>query len=172
MLRLCALLLLLTSGCAGSVSVVPVGNDLGSTGPRHAGEPGVHFFAPAPYALITTATPTGAAGPTTVIEIVYLPDPSHEYLAQWNSGLFGTINPNFTLDKGWNLVGFNTTVNTGMSASLALQGQGTATKTALRAEGAPPPAALPPGLYKLVYDASQGMWKLGKNVLPSAKHGD
>jgi hypothetical protein len=165
MRRLSALLLLLTSGCAGSISVVPVANDMGSVGTAHRGDPGAHFFAPAPYALITTTKPTGSPPePGYTIEIVYLPDPSREYAIQWSSGMFGTINPNFTLDRGWNLVGFNSAINTGLSASLALQGQGSLTRAIKNLVGTTSPV----GLYKLNYNVSEHAWELGKKVLPDA----
>jgi hypothetical protein len=175
------------------VWIVPVQNQTGSSGVHlNPTDKGVHFFAPAPYVWITSATlsdkvniaevtrttnePTGTAPkavtvergvsskaePAYVMEVVFLPDPTHEYALQWKAGLFGSIQPKCTLDKGWNLVGFESVINSGLSGTIALSGQAQMTK-ALSFDGG---TFKDVGLYKLAFDVRRQMWTLGEKVFP------
>jgi len=165
-------LVFVLSGCAGSVSVSPVANKWGSMGGTKPG--GVHYYAPAPYVWITKASKSGTStrgskdssdqkSPYT-IEVLYLPDPSHEYAIEWKSGWFGAVTPKFTLDDGWNLVAFESTINTAFSGWAGITGfaQRTITSKAGMAEAEPEPS----GLYKLEFDRAKGAWTLGARVFP------
>src|SRR5262249_54080004 len=128
----------------------------------------------APYVWITRATKSGTTGRTSkdssdqrnpyTIEVIYLPDPTHEYVVEWKSGWFGAVTPKFTLDNGWNLVAFESTINTAFSGWAGVTGfaQRTITSKARMAEA----EAEPSGLYKLEYDKGKAAWTLGAKVFP------
>lgn len=172
MWRVALALTLVLSGCAGSVSVSPVANHWGSVGGTKPG--GVHYYAPAPYVWITRATKSGTSPRTSkdssdqkaqyTIEVLFLPDPSHEYAIEWKSGWFGAVDPKFTLENGWNLVAFESTINTAFSGWAGVTGfvQRTVTSKAGIAEVESEPS----GLYKLEYDKEKGSWTLGAKVFP------
>ena len=98
------------------------------------------------------------------IEVLFLPDPVHEYAIEWKSGWFGAVTPKFTLDNGWNLVAFESTINTAFSGWAGVTGfaQRTITSRAGIAEAQTEPS----GLYKLEYDKGKGGWTLGAKVFP------
>ena len=184
----------LTTSC-GSVWVIPA-EDLEST-QGGKGAKGVRFYAPAPYVWITPATPSdkvnvateqktdhkpsgdkptqttteslvfSVAKPSYSAQIVFLPDYEEQYVIQWKSGIFGSVQPKFTIENGWNLTQFESTINTGLSAAISLQGTSasTSTKTATAFNGfAADPDFRGPGLYRLKYDDSKQSWTLGPKV--------
>lgn len=154
---------LLLNGCAGNIWISKVDP---ASGPERGRDPGVQFHAPAPYVWITTAAPGKRDAPTAeaayTIEIVYLPDPERAYAIHWKPGLFGSVQPKFTLDQGWNLVAFDSAINTELNSGVSLQGFAHLSKTA-RITG---PTFDGPGLYKLEFDASKRTWTLGRRALP------
>jgi len=152
---------LLLTGCAGTLSVSKVD----PASPVHDRDAGVTFHAPAPYVWITTEAAgkrDPSAEPAYAIEIVYLPDPEREYTIQWKPGLFGSVQPKFTLDQGWNLVAFDSAINTELNPGLSLQGFAHLSKTA----GVAGPKFEGPGLYKLEFDTTRHAWTLGQRVFP------
>lgn len=109
---------------------------------------------------VTTATGSIAGHTTYKIEFVYLPDPSQEYVIQWKSGWIGSVHPKFALTDGWNLASFDANINTGVAASVALQG------TVSRAvTGFAPGKFKGPGLYTLETDEDGKPWTLGERVI-------
>lgn len=115
---------------------------------------------------VTTATGSIDKRTTYKIEFVYLPDPSQEYIIQWKSGWIGSIHPKFTLTDGWNLASFEANINTGLTASISLQGTLSHAVKGMVAgfEG--------PGLYKLKFDPDKEGWTLGERVIFFAQPGD
>ena len=158
---LCVCLLL--TGCAGNIWISEVDPD---SGPVRGRDAGVQFHAPAPYVWITTAAATKRDGPSEepayAIEVVYLPDPERAYTIRWKPGLFGSVQPKFTLDQGWNLVAFESQINTELNPGVSLQGFAHLSKTA-QVTG---PNFKGPGLYKLEFDRSKRAWTLGPRALP------
>ena len=158
---LCTCLLL--TGCAGNIWISEVDP---ASGPVRGRDTGAQFHAPAPYVWITTAAAAKRDGPPAeaayAIEIVYLPDPERAYTIRWKPGLFGSVQPKFTLDQGWNLVAFESEINTELNPGISLQGFAHLSKTA-QITG---PTFKGPGLYKLEFDRSKRAWTLGPRALP------
>ncbi len=118
---------------------------------------GVRFYRPAPYLAVTKeATKEGALYKS---QILFLPDPSQEYVVEWSAGL-GKITPNFTLAEGWNLTGFNSTIETGAAAAISSLADLAGAIAGLREMNAAP-AAIQPGLYRMV--AGPGGWTVDKD---------
>ena len=173
MWRIALVLMLLLSGCAGSVSVSPVANKWGSVGGTKPG--GVHYYAPAPYVWITRAAKSATSARSKdssdqktpyTIEVLFLPDPAHEYAIEWRSGWFGAVTPKFTLDDGWNLVAFESTINTAFSGWAGVTGFAQRTITSKAGMAGPEQEPEPSGLYKLEYAKDKGTWTLGTRVFP------
>ncbi len=178
-------------GCA-KVEVRKITNSFGSSGKViKPDDTGIRFYRPAPHIWIlnaplsekintvvseqkdtnnpklektTTATVSSITSPGYTAQIVMLPDFSNEYIIQWSAGI-GSVNPNFTLQEGWNLNNFNSTIEskfsenvTAMSGAVTSVGKlfmGAITKSP-RFEGA--------GLYKLNVSPA-GKYSLGDIVL-------
>ena len=154
---------LLLTGCAGNIWISKADP---ASGPVRGRDTGVQFHAPAPYVWITTAAAGKREAPSSepgyAIEIVYLPDPERAYTIHWRPGLFGSVQPKFTLDQGWNLVAFDSAINTELNSGVSLQGFAHLSKTA-RITG---PNDEGPGLYNLEFDAAKHAWTLGRRALP------
>ena len=95
------------------------------------------------------------------IQFVYLPDYSKEFIIQWKRGIIGNVNPKFTLADGWNLTGFESEINTGVSATLGITGSAAADASLRGALG----HIKEPGLYKLDYSKEKKIFILGEKVI-------
>lgn len=102
-------------------------------------------------------------------KIVYLPNYEEEYLIEWTAGL-GSVDPHFTLGDGWNLVGFDSSVDSKFSENItAISGLiSAATKGGASGTNAAPFDG--PGLYKLQWIKSEqadvpGHFALGAKIL-------
>ena len=176
---------LILIGCA-SVQVYPVKNEHGSEGKQLSStEAGIRFFRPAFYVWITKAPLSEKVNTITIVEkqknktqtivkslpqvvyqanVVVLPDYTQEYIVQWHPGL-GSIHPKFTLEGGWNLTGFDSTIDS-KTAELVTAVSGAVKNVAAAAAGAliADENFKGPGLYKLEI-SPDGRLSLGKQVL-------
>lgn len=179
-------LVFLGLGACGTIKVQQVANSNGSVGkPLTSKSSGVRFYRPAMHVWIVKDTPSSDINISTLetkdtkttgiektqtdkvsianagykTQIVYLPDYSQEYIVTWKRGLIGSVNPKFTLTDGWNLTGFESEINTGvtleLSASAAIGGGAISTDPKFKG----------PGLYKLDFDPQTKSFKLGELVL-------
>ncbi len=111
-----ALGMLCFQSCA-SVKVAPIPiDDIDSDGVEDAYTEGVLFYAPKPY-LLVVQTDKG-----TSTSIVMLPDKTQPRTIVWDNGWFGTAKPKFSLEGGWNLTGFESVSDSGVSAALTALG--------------------------------------------------
>jgi hypothetical protein len=140
---------LLVSGCAGV--------DITKITPDSPYKEGVRFYRPAPYLWVTKNKDGNLQG-----SIVYLPDKSEEYVIQVKSG-FGSVDTKYTLENGWNLVGFNES-NESKTADIinALTGSLGGLTGLLRNLSK---EELRPGLYIFVFDEKTGLVRDLKPVL-------
>lgn len=126
-----------------------------------ADDSGLRFYRPKPYLWVML----GEAGCTPSIE--YLPDYSNEYIIEPHYWL-GTVTFKPTLDKGWNLIAYDSTVDTKIPETInafagLLKEAGSIATTAGAAPaaagdegGAPPQPAFGPGLYTMTFDHQTG----------------
>lgn len=181
------ILVLIFLGC-GSIKVIPVKNDFGSSGKvLNEKEAGVRFYRPSLHLWITYEPPAekvnleeqskyeGAnvthktvksIGKGVKATYVMLPDFAQEYIIKWRPGIFGSVTPKFTLFEGWNLTGFESTINTGMAAQFTagLSGSISAPITGFGFEPiGEEHYTRKAGLYKMEF--KQGKWEIGPLVL-------
>ncbi len=144
-----ALGLVILSSCA-SIRVRPIQNNHGSKGIKlESKDAGVHFYRPAPFLHI------GKAKEGFVMQIVMLPDLTKEYVVTWKSGM-GSVSPKFSLEDGWNLVSFDSSVDSKLAEVL----ESTAgALTAVKSNS----SSREPGLYKLEWHDVNKTWFVGKN---------
>jgi hypothetical protein len=136
-----ALITLVGSGCA-SVEITKVT-------PENPYKDGVRFYRPAPYLWVTKNKEGSLQG-----SIVYLPNTDEEYVIRVKSG-FGSVDTKYTLENGWNLVGFNETSESKTADIItALTGSLSGIKGVLRSMSK---ETLRPGLYIFVFDEKTGM---------------
>lgn len=95
------LLLLLLASCANI--------EFKKAGPN---DPGLHYNRPAPYMQVSKG-PTGC-----ISTLVWLPDPTQEYTVIIHSGLFGNLTFKPTLENGWNLISFDSTIEHTQAAAV------------------------------------------------------
>jgi hypothetical protein len=133
------ILVLLTASCA-EISV----HKLKENGADYT--EGVRFYRPWPYLSVTKELDANK-NPMFKTQFLMLPDadPTNEYVVEWKSGWFGTVNPNFNLTDGWNLVAFNGKVESGTPAVISsVASLATAVGFSEREED-----KLVPGLYRM-----------------------
>ena len=117
---------------------------------------GVRFYRPKAYLLLNPDKEKGGCQAS----IVWLPDPSEEYVINSTAGL-GSATVKAQLDSGWNLVSLNSEVDNSKivgDISTLLAKIVPSTNFALSQQGnQPPPRCLPPaGLYDLGIPRGQG----------------
>lgn len=182
------ILVLIFLGC-GSIKVIPVKNDFGSSGKvLNEKEAGVRFYRPSLHVWISYETPSDkinfeeqseSADKVTKKKVistaiksykatfVMLPDFAQEYIIKWRPGIFGSVTPKFTLYEGWNLSGFESTINTGMTAAFTASLQEIATAP-ISGLGFGPiekePTFKGAGIYRMEFDKETKNWKLGPLV--------
>lgn len=110
-------------------------------------EEGVRFYRPWPYLSLTREKKDSVESLKGQVLMLPNPDPSEEYVITWSTGLFGTVNPNFTLADGWNLTGFNSKVESGTTGFISSVADLAAGIKDIRGASGNP---LKPGLYLLV----------------------
>ena len=118
---------------------------------KNPGEYGLRFYRPRPYLLVTLSD----KGCTPSIQ--YLPDYSQEYILHphyWIGSL--TFKP--TLEDGWNLTAFDSTVDTKIPDTInALTGFMKSAAEIATKQKAGEPASFGPGLYSMTFDKKSGL---------------
>jgi hypothetical protein len=131
-------------------------------GAQDESSPGLRFWRPAPYLMVVKKT-DDSGKPVIDAKIVMLPDKSRDYAVTWHAGWFGTINPDVTLEDGWNLTAFSGEVESNGAGVLdtlvgaltsAISPQDLATK---------PPVSL----YRLEWSEKSG-WTFAEPTQPPA----
>lgn len=119
---------------------------------------GIRFYRPQPYILVSQTKDDKGNLTGNSISIVYLPDPTQEYVIR-ERALLGTVSMKPTLTDGWNLVGLETTIDSKIPETItALVGAaklGIAPGAKL-APGHDVEGTIKPGLYKLVLPTTTG----------------
>lgn len=115
--------------------------------------------------LEKTKSRTVSTAESWTLTIVMLPDYSEEYVVTWNAGV-GSAATNVTLQDGWNLTGFGTTVDSQVDEMVTAVGTPIATVAAAAAGALVQDANWKgPGLYKLEFILDEKRFKLGEQVL-------
>lgn len=114
---------------------------------------GVRFARPWPYLAVT------ADADKFDVKLVWLPDLEEQYAVQWSAGLFGSANPDITLQDGWMLTAISGEVQSGGSTIKDLF---TTLLSKGDAEISGKDFTLEPGLYRMVpkSDAGHTQWSL------------
>jgi len=114
-----------------------------------------------------TVTKSVSGAEAWTLTVVLLPDYSQEYVLAWGAGI-GSAAANISLQDGWNLTGFGTSVDSQADEFVGAIATSVAT---VAAGGA---GALTdsdnwkgPGLYKLDFDRKANHFKLGGQVIPA-----
>lgn len=140
-----AALLTISSGCA-STTVRNLGSD-------EVSSQGIIYYEPMPHLKILRTVDSADKPSGSTASIIYLPNRDRPRRLTWSGGLFGSANPNFKLENGWNLTGFETTVDSGFSAVLEnIPGIREST-------GDEAPHRVVVEIYPLTWDS--GKWKIG-----------
>lgn len=117
--------------------------------PEKPYDEGVRFYRPWPY-LSVSQEQDANKNPILKAQVIMLPDasPEGEYVVEWKSGWFGTVNPNFNLADGWNMTGFNSKVETNAAALVTSLGS-FAGAIGLASTDGSKHEAIGPGLYRM-----------------------
>lgn len=113
---------------------------------------GIRFYRPQPYILVSQTKDDKGSPTGNSISVVYLPDPTQEYVIRVDAG-FGSVSMKPTLTDGWNLVGLDTTIDTKIPETItALVGAAKlgVAPGAKQVPGHDVEETIKPGLYKLV----------------------
>lgn len=110
---------------------------------------GVRYWRPAPY-LVVSAGPNQTCFGT----IIYLPDPSEEYVMTPTPG-FGTVAFKPSLADGWNLTSVDASIDSKAAEGFGVLG--TAVPALVQGARQPmPDTALNPGMYRIRMDRNSG----------------
>jgi hypothetical protein len=130
--------LALASLACASVTVRRLTSDMDSA-------PGIRFYRPAPYVLVEPVAAEGGSAPGAVkVSIIWLPDYTQQYVIEAKPGL-GSVSFNPTLTDGWNLTGFDATVDS-KTAELLTAAPGLVPRGPT---GVGQPPKICPGIYRL-----------------------
>lgn len=128
-----------------------------SKGPNDEGLP---YYRPMPYLLISLGDNGFCKS-----EIIVLPDLSEDYRIIPHPGI-GSIILNPTLTNGWNLTGFNTTIDTQIDENItAIAGLVSAVASLPILGKAAERGVVGPGLYRFVYDEKDSKYVEGLKLV-------
>ena len=134
------------TGCS-TIRVTPITD-------KNSGSAGIRFYEPHPYLLVATAPEKDGKPATYSLEVIYLPNMSRSYRAEYRPG-FGTFEGGIKLADGWRLTEYNVKSDTKIPETIAAVSGAVG-----EVLGAIAPFAtidVRPGLYRLDFDKKSGL---------------